>query len=527
MTSVPEESSRRSQIGQFFHRRRLTAWASWAVGLAIVMVGIRSSLDVPAQADDMLKLFGIGGPQQQSLVGEWWTAVRVHTDMFLAGDDRHFYPFGLALDLSLKRAMLRADGWGTTANAVHHGVFLVTSLATFVAATHLTARLRPSGPSGRGVATCAVPVALGFVAAAQVTTVWSIYDPLVVHPIFGALATCVGFAYLAMFARVREGGTRLPTAVVCAVLGVFGVLLYEGFYVFVAAALVMVGQQIWLHRHSDPRVVDRLRAVAPAARWALLAPVAIIVMSRVVSALVATSDYQGTAVSLRGRALVATVTSLQTTAPAGTWGLAERTVAAAGVGISRPSFLALFTLVGGAAWWAWNVRRASATDDDSPQLVTLSRPLAWWPPIVVVIVGTSALFAITAQWGDLLVNSGVTYMGAAGAFWGWAIVLAVGLQQVTQRAGSHALAALAVAAVVCWSVVQIGLNAAVVRVETSTPTPFEVDLVRMLDDGTALTVDERCTILTHVPQADQIDDWRGSLNRHYFERHGTEFCPEP
>ncbi|MDP2289929.1 MAG: hypothetical protein Q8M22_01990 [Actinomycetota bacterium] len=524
MASDPPESSRRSQIAEVV-RGRWTAWASWVIGIAIVMVGIRSSLDVPAQADDMLKLFGIGGPDHRSMVGESWSAARAHTDTFLAGGDRHFYPFGLALDKSLKRAMLRADGWGTTANTVHHGVFLVTALATFVAATHLTARLRSAAPSRRAVATCAVPVALGFVAAAQVTTVWATYDPLVVHPIFGALATCVGFGYLAVLARVREGGAHMLSAVGCTVLGVFGVLLYEGFYVFVAAALMMVAQHAWVHRVPGSRWVDRLSAVPLAARSALLAPIAIILVSRTVSLFVAQSDYQGTAVSLRGRALVATVTSLQTTAPAGTWGRAERTVAAAGVDIARPSLLALFTLVGGAAWWTWSVRRGSDRDDELP--APNSPSVAWWPPIVVVIIGTSALFAATAQWGDLLVNSGVTYMGAAGAFWGWAIVLAVGLERVTHRARTHAVAALAVGALVCWSVVQLGLNAAVVRVETASPTPFAVDLVRMLDDGTSLSMDERCSLLDHVPQADQIDDWRGSLNRHYSGRHGVEFCAEP
>lgn len=523
MTSDPQELPRRSLIAELVRRSR-TAWASWVVGAAIVTVGVRSSLDVPAQADDMLKLFGIGGPDQRSIVGEWWSAVRFQTDSFLAGDDRHFYPIGFALDKSLKRVMLHADGWGTTANTVHHGVFLVAALATFVAATHLIARLRPARPTGLGAAAWAVPVALGFVAAAQVTTLWALYDPLVVHPVFGALATCVGFTYLAVLARVREGTAHLRSAVACTVLGVFGVLLYEGFYVFVAAALMMVVQHAWVHRVPGVSLVDRVRAVAPGARAALLAPIAIVLVSRTVSHFVARSDYQGTAVSLRGRALVATVTSVQTTAPAGTWGLAERAVAAAGVAIGRPSLLALCTLVGGAAWWTWSIRRDPAREDD---LLPAMTRVAWWPPIVVIIVGTSALFAATAQWGDLLVNSGVTYMGAAGAFWGWAIVVAVCLEQVTRRVRAHLTAALAVAALVAWSVVQLGLNAAVVRAETASPTPFGVDLVRVLDDGTSLTMDERCMLLTHVPQADQIDDWRASLNRHYAARHGVEFCDEP
>jgi hypothetical protein len=72
--------------------------------------------------------------------------------------------------------------------------------------------------------------------------------------------------------------------------------------------------------------------------------------------------------------------------------------------------------------------------------------------------------------------------------------------------------------------VQQLLNRTAVEAEVEHPTPFGVDLVEILDDGTSLDEVDRCALLAGVPQSNQIPGWLDSLNRQYALRHGVPFC---
>ena len=74
--------------------------------------------------------------------------------------------------------------------------------------------------------------------------------------------------------------------------------------------------------------------------------------------------------------------------------------------------------------------------------------------------------------------------------------------------------------------VQLVLNQAAVAVEVEHPTPFGVDLVKILDEGTPLDETGRCALLAGVPQSLELPGWRDTLNRQYASRHGVVFCDD-
>ena len=158
----------------------------WFLGTLVVGAAVWPTLSVPVQADDMLTLFNLGLSDHGGLLPSGFDTMTGSVSSFIDGETSHFFPIGLWLDVTLKRAMLGASGHHVTASAIHHLVFLLLAIGTFVSSTLMVAALRRGECRTRfGTAIFAVPVALGFAVAVQVTTIWSTYDPLVVHPVFG------------------------------------------------------------------------------------------------------------------------------------------------------------------------------------------------------------------------------------------------------------------------------------------------------------------------------------------------------
>lgn len=520
------------------HRVLATRWALWILGASLVTVAYWPTLSVPTQADDLLTLFNIGAHHDGSLAGEMANVARSSFRSFRDGTSAHFYPLGAAMEIGLKRTMLRGSSLHLTASSVHHAAFLLITLGTFVAAVVLVFRLRgAASPSRFGAAAYAVPVALGFAACLQVTTPWSTYDPVVVHPVFGAFVTFIGIAYLAVFVDVLRGDGRVRTTVLCAVLGLLGMMTYEGFFPFVGIALVMI--VVGAVRH---RLGGGSWSINAAAVWAAAPALALILATRLYAGRhPGAGDYRGTAVTLKLDTVTAWWTSVHTTSPAGAWGRDVSTNHPALAGGHSPRVLALAFIVVAAVVWAFVARYidrpSPAVGVDPPVDPPLATPVAaaladrvepspttWWLPPAAMIVLCPAIFAASVQWSAYLNQPGNTYMNATSAYWAWSMLAGVVLLHLVSRHRSKWIAFGAVAAALAWSGVQTTINASAVRTEVASPTPFGFDLVRMLDDGTDLDSAGRCRLLEMIPQVQARPDWQVTINELYLDRHGEPFC---
>ena len=398
----------------------------WFLGTLVVGAAVWPTQSVPVQADDMLTLF-LGSSDHGGLIPSAFDTMTGSVSSFMDGETSHFFPIGLSLDVTLKRAMLGASRHHVTASALHHLVFLLLAIGTFVSSTMLVAALRREECRTRfGTAIFAVPVALGFGAAVQVTTNWSTYDPLVVHPVFGGLVTLLGVTYLMLLSYALQHVRRQFNTVACALLSVIGVAVYEGFYPFVAVAMVMVLARVVLGPWASFAEQAKLGLYAIGPGLALIAG------TRLWSARVSLSTYRGTQVELGFQTLVSWVTSIQTTMPGATWGRTLRSVLTNGTAYITP-----LTLLGGVATLmaltVW-ILAARTLDEGKGQQGhgTLSSftSLEWIVPVGGMLLLGPMVFVVSTQWSEYLLEAGATYMSATTSYWAWAMMIGIGLQRL-------------------------------------------------------------------------------------------------
>ena len=372
-----------------------------------------------------------------------------------------------------------------------------------------------------GAAIFAVPVALGFATAVQVTTIWSTYDPLVAHPMFGGFVTLLGVTYLMLLTYALQNVHRRFNVLACALLSVIGVAVYEGFYPFVAVGMLMVLARVVLGPQASRREQVKLGL------WTVGPGFALIVGTRLWSGRVSVSTYGGTEVDLGLRSLVSWVTSIQTTMPGSTWGLTMRWVPAEGLDYVSP-----LALLGGVAalvaLLVWLLAARTLDEDNGhPGRATASSlaSFEWLVPVAGMLLLGPMVFVVSAQWGEYLLAAGATYMNATTSYWAWAMLIGIGLQRLVATR-SRVLLGTVLSIVLVVAGVQELLNRSAVAVEVEHPSPFGVDLVKILDDGTPLDEPGRCALLAGVPQSLAIPGWRDTLNRQYASRHGVAFCDD-
>jgi hypothetical protein len=494
--------------------------ALWLLGTLVAGAAVWPTLSVPVQADDMLTLFNLGVPDE-GLLPSGIDTMTGSLSSFVDGETSHFFPIGLPLEVTLKRAMLAASAHGLTASGIHHLVFLLLAIGTFVSSTLMVAALRRGDRGTRfGAAIFAVPVAIGFAVAVQVTTIWSTYDPLVSHPVFGGFVTLLGVTYLMLLTYALQAVHRRFKVLACALLSVIGVAVYEGFYAFVAVAMLMVFTRVVLGRAT-------WREPLKLGLWAVGPGFALIVGTRLWSGRASVSTYGGTEVDLGLRSLVSWVTSMQTTMPGSTWGRTVRSVPADGLDYVTP-----LALLGGiAAFVALSVwlLAARTLDRDNGHLgrgtASSLASFEWLVPLAGMLLLGPMVFAVSAQWGEYLLEAGATYMNATTSYWAWAMMIGIGLQRLVATR-SRVLLGTVLSIVLVFAGVQQFLNRSAVAVEVEHPTPFGVDLVKILDDGTPLDETGRCALLEGVPQSLAIPGWRDTLNWQYASRHGVVFCDD-
>ena len=151
--------------------------------------------------------------------------------------------------------------------------------------------------------------------------------------------------------------------------------------------------------------------------------------------------------------------------------------------------------------------------------------LEWLVPVAGMVLLGPMVFVVSAQWGEYLLEAGATYMSATTSYWAWAMMIGIGLQRLVATR-SRILLGTVLSVVLVFAGVQLFLNQSAVAVEVEHPTPFGVDLVKILDDGTPLDETGRCALLAGVSQSQTIPGWLDTLNRQYASRHGVAFCDD-
>lgn len=486
------------------HAGAIVVLSHWVVAAGVMVLALRPLWTIPLQGDDFLAVLYINGDN----LGVWETAVR-NSRHWLAFSDTHFDPVGIFLESLLKAWMLATDSPILTMSVLHFGTIVgLTLLALPVVASLLSRLLRVFAGLRVTPTTLAVPLAVGFALSAQVTATWAMYDPLVTHPIFAALPTLVGFAYLSSALGSLERSAPVRRAVVAAALGVVGFLIYESQIVFVAALVIIV----WLGRH---RGLTTLRARLP---WLVLPPMATFLISQVIIAGHPDIGYTGTSFIVDLATAPAWVVAMTTSQPGALWGIASQHVA-----LSRvvPSAVVGAVLVGAAllGWLLWVRTRGEAMPTGAGGERAACHALV---PVAALALCAPIPFLVSELWVRRLEIFGTTYMHSLIVLWCWAMALAILAVQLVLSRGSMAWLVLATLVVAGWAGVQLSVNRQLAAELAAHPT-VGVDVAGALSTHPP-GEDERCASLASVRGRQDASVFIPLLNREFAERHGEPFC---
>lgn len=493
-TSQP--STKESPVAAPRRRRRATTWFAWIAAHGMVLAALRPTWLIPLQGDDMWLVLTINRDASKSLLANSLSYMDEAT-----GVSTRFNPIGLFLNALLKGAML--DAPGGLGGFVHHATITVLVLACLPLAAVLLRQL-VFVTSGATVSTTAlaIPVAAGFVMAMQITAVWAYYDPLVAHPIFGALPTTVGLLYivLGIAALLRPERTWRVVAAACA--GVVAFLVYEIALVFVAAVAVIGA--IWVRRGRTHFLRTMTIVLGP--------PLLTWILGRLMLSGNPTEDYSGTAITIGPGNVAALVSATYTSAPGSQWGTSGPHVDFSSVPTSAIAVAVAVGLVVTA--WAASLRRLRSG--------AMTGRAGWAVlPIGVLLLIAPMPYVVSEYWSNYLLTHGATYMHSLVAMWCWAMAIGLALYLVVRNRRTI-LVVVSVVLVTAWSLVQADIN-----------RQLAADLVQKplgaFDVLKALTTEEpeaqRCAALDPIRSVSFSSFYITVLNREYDERFGTEYCP--
>lgn len=501
--------------------RRFGVWPAlvhWLSALGIMLLALRPLWTIPLQADDFLQLFIIHYDADLTVM-ESSVSNMVH---WATVSDTHFNPLGNFLEALLKGGMLATTSPVITASVLHYGTIVALTLITLPLATMLLSRLvRLYSGTTVSCTTLAVPVAVGFAAAAQLTALWSMFDPLVAQPVFGALPTVLGIAYLSTAIGALQESAPARRVAVPSLIGVVGFLVYESMIVFVAALLVVA----WTGRR---RGLTGLRSRLP---WLVVPAMTTFLVSRVIVAGHPDTGYGGTKLSLDPAMLPAWSVATATSQPGGSWGIASRYV---DVGRVVP-FALLSALLVGAALAAWALLRrrrlrapeerddgAGAPDGHLPtdgRGMAALRPLL---PLAALALLAPLPYLVSEAWRDVLLTYGTTYLHSLTVLWCWAMAFALLAVILVPRLSGRWLG-LALVVVTIWVGVQFSINRQLAAELTETPF-FGIDVAQALTSSAGLSEPDRCASLAQVRAHPVGSAWIEVLNREFEERHGEPYC---
>jgi hypothetical protein len=489
----------------------------WIVSFSLLVITFFPTLRMPIQGDDFFALLNTNPDEPVSIFAESAHGFRFALESFLNGQTSHFYPTGFFFDVGLKRIMIEAYSFGSSASAVQSLVYLSLGVGTFLSVCFFLSGVFSLMKNSRKPVWFATPVAIGLFASLQLSTKWSTYDPLVVHPIFGAVITFVGFFYLAAISRDLSRHIKPWKIALNSIIGIVGVSTYEGFYPFLLAAITMNLYGILITRRNKAYNIQWKQSIA------VVFPVALVFITRIYSRMKSTSEYQGTDIGISRKTFVSMITSFRSTSPGGMWHRAWNEVQLNGFYIESTIYF-LVIIANGLILVSYFYLNKSKFVEKKKQN-DKTKFLIPSALVLALLIFGDFLFSLSKQWADYLMTPGLTYMNALTSYWGWSIMIGI-LILFTQQKAKNKLHFLSLIIILTsWGNLQFALNSQVAQSEILNPTPFRSDLIRILESEPKLTMEDRCNLLTPFSSNGSLGpNWRENVNRMYQIRFGTTFC---
>jgi hypothetical protein len=509
------QTSYTSALKLFATRRREIIL--WIISLTILYITLAPTLRMPIQGDDFFALLNTNQDESVSTLAESSQAFRFALESFINGQTSHFFPSGFFLDVGMKRLMIEAYLFGSSASDVQSIVYLFLGIGTFFSVTFFLSGIFCCLKKDIKPVFFATPIAIGLFVSLQLSTKWSTYDPLVVHPVYGAGVTFIGFFYLAILSRNLSQSVNPTKIVLISLLGIMGVSMYEGFYPFLFSAIVMCLFLYINNKKNKDNMFSWIQSIA------VMAPLAVAITSRVYSKVISTSEYGGTDINFSGKTLVSMITSFRTTAPGGMWQRAWNEINLNGY-YSR-FFIYFGAMLASTLIFSWSAYRKEIVNLDTNNQKNKIKFL--YPAILILILLMSGdfLFSLSNQWSDYLMIPGLTYMNALTSYWGWSILIAFLILFTLQKIKSKTYFLIFMVILVFWGNIQFALNTQVAHSELLSPTPFQSDVIRILELDPSLTTQDRCNLFEPFSSNGSLgSNWRENVNMMYQKRFGVSFC---
>lgn len=483
------------------------AVSQWAAAFAVMLLALRPLWTIPIQADDFLTLFDIYANGDDDILGR---SLR-NAARWAAQSDSHFNPVGIFLETLLKGLMMTTTSSTFTAGTIHHTALSGLMLLALPISARLAGRLiRVTTGATVSPSALAIPVAVGFAMSIQVTAPWSMFDPLVAHPIFSALPTVLGLAYLASGLGALGADTLRRRVVMASAIGVLGFLVYEIMIVFVAAFVVIA---LATRRRHTAALWARLP-------WLAGPPMATFVIGQAIVASHPDSGYAGTSLELSRAILPSWFVAMRTGEPGVLWGLAFTRVDA---GRLVP-YAVVGAVLTGALLAGWALIHRRATLAIAPEAT--GSHLRALLPLALLAALAPAPYLVSAMWRSVLLTPGTTYMHSLTMLWSWAMAIGVVLWWLVRMQPSRRWIAVGVIAVMAWVGVQLSINRQLAASLTARPT-MGVDVSAALTDGADWPEADRCASLAQVGAHPLGPMWIGVMNREFEERYGEAYCDSP
>ena len=489
----------------------------WILSFGLLIITYFPTLRMPIQGDDFFALLNTNPDEPVSIIAESAHGFRFALESFLNGQTSHFYPTGFFFDVGLKRIMIDAYSFGSSASAVQSSVYISLGIGTFLSVCFFLSGVFSLMKNSKKPVWFATPVAIGLFASLQLSTKWSTYDPLVVHPIFGAATTFVGFFYLAIISRDLSRHIKPWKIALNSIIGIVGVSIYEGFYPFLFAAITINLYGILITKRSNDYNIQWKQSIA------VVLPVALVFITRIYSRVKSTSEYQGTDIGISSKTFVSTITSFRSTSPGGMWNRAWNEVQLNGFYVeSTIYFLVIIAnaLISVSYFYLNKSKLVEKKKQNDKTKLLIPAGL-----ILALLIFGDFLFSLSKQWSDYLMIPGLTYMNALTSYWGWSIMIGILILFALQKVKNKKYFLSLIIILTSWGNVQFVLNSHAAQSEILNPSPFGSDLIRILESEPKLNMEDRCNLLTPFASNGSLGpNWRENVNRMYQIRFDTTFC---
>lgn len=479
----------------------------WLFSATVLFFGLLPVFRLPVQGDDLQLLFSYGSPNQYHIFSTAYGAAEGALSRFLHGETEHFIPIGHFLDAIIKTTMLNSWRLGIDATFVQNSAMYVISISTLVVvSSFIQKRLKVANLSFTTGQISSILV-IAFMASSQITTIWSIYDPMNVHPIYGAFTVLIGFAYLNNLEGLKQY-TNTRSALSAMVISIIGVMTYEYFLVFMFVGILGLCKFIFN--------IKELKNLAYFA-IAVIPAVMLFLITRIYSALTSVSTYEGTNLGFGLKQITAWIEAIHSSIPGATIGRVFTMTDPNTFPWKFGALVLFFSIISFTIFLI--TTRFSAEKTDRSLKSAILEPLF---PLILLVIFMPVLFAFSSQWATYLI-AGNQYLDAIGSYWTWAAIIATTYLALIVKIKNLLVVIMFLGALSLSASFQSTFNWMAATAEVAYPTPYGTDFLYSFDNP--LSEEENCNSLF----AQSSSWWQQpqtltNINTLTLERTGAPFC---